>query len=131
MARPSQLNASVRQTYQLMSYTVRIARGSAITLKEWELAISARSDVRLQQARTSVTNPVTREVITFGFASGDAEVSDGGQWWPCFRWRRSGQVAFEAPSDWAQPNSSLRCLVRCLARHLEARVVGEGGEEYD
>ncbi len=114
-----------------MTYTVRIERDSRITLEEWERAVVSRPGVRLQQGGSSVTNPVTQEVITIGAARGDAEVSLDGQWVSCFRWRQSGRVAFEARSGFDHPGSPLRGIVRELANELNARVVGEGDEEYE
>jgi len=113
-----------------MSYSIRIVRETAISLEEWKSAVQARSDVRLQQERTSIRNPQTGEEISIGFTDGDAEVWTQGSWEPCFLWRNSGEVVFGAPHDFDGPDSTIRGIARELARTLGGRLVGEEDEEY-
>ena len=114
-----------------MGYTIRLERSRPLLLEEWKAAVKARENLRLQETRSSIANPKTGEVIELGFVEGDAEIRIGNEWQPCFRWRRSGSVVFDAPGDFEDRRSAVRSAAYGLAESLGCRVVGEEGEEYE
>jgi hypothetical protein len=121
-----------------VGYSIRITREPWLTFDEWKRAIRGRSDVRLQDAPASARNPTTGVVISIGHRDGDAEVLIDGNWTPCFWWRDGdpaddspSSALFNAPSDFDAPGSRVRSIARELAKSLNARLVGEDGEEHE
>jgi hypothetical protein len=114
-----------------MSYTIRIERDQPITLAEWFDLVRTRGDLRLREDDHSVRNPQTGDVITIGRAEGETELSVGDAWVPCFRWRKSGTIAFEAPEDFDESESAVRRVALEVARSLNGRLVGQEGVEYE
>ena len=113
-----------------VSYTIYIEREPPITLAEWIDLARARAYLRLREEDHSLQNPRTGEVITIGRIEGETELRVGDTWVPCFRWRRSGTIAFDAPRDFDESASPVRRVALELARSLNARLVGQEGEEY-
>jgi hypothetical protein len=114
-----------------MSYDIHIKRDRAITLDEWKSAVDSTQDVRLDTKGLSITNPQTGDVITVAGMEGDAHINVEGTWHFCFRWRPRGSVAFKAPGNFDDAESPVRRVAMELARKLGARLIGDGGEEYD
>jgi hypothetical protein len=113
-----------------MSYTIHIERENPISLAEWLELVRVRTDLRLREADHSIRNPRTGELITIGRAEGETELLSGDTWVPCFRWRKSGTIAFEAPDDFDEPEGAVRRVALELAKSLNGRLVGQEGEEY-
>jgi hypothetical protein len=113
-----------------MGYAIHIKREKPITLEEWKLVASSTQDVRLDSGGASITNPQTGEVISIEGIEGDAQINVEGTWYPCFRWRPTGSVLFKAPAEFHDPESRIRRLACELAVKLDARVLGDEGEEY-
>jgi hypothetical protein len=115
-----------------MSYTIQIKRAEPISLAEWSEVVRSRTDLRFREEDHVARNPQTGAVITIARAEGEADLHVGDAWLPCFRWRgRQGTIAFNAPGDFDEPESPVRRVALELAKQLNARLVGEEGEEYD
>ena len=121
-----------------MGYSIKITRDPWLTLDEWMSAVLSRSDVRLRDGPATARNPQTGEAISVGHRTGDADVLLGGEWAPCFWWRHGAPdedspsaALFTAPPDFDVPGCRVRQVARELAKSLQARLIGEEGEEYE
>jgi hypothetical protein len=114
-----------------MAYDLHLEREPAITLSEWESAVSRVGDVRLGSGGSTIVNPKSGDVIAVGGVEGDAEVNAGGGWHSFFRWQPSGSISFPYTEDLNAADSSVRRIVADLASILDAQVVGDEGESYD
>jgi hypothetical protein len=113
-----------------MAYEIHIERPEPLTLAEWKAAVKQQKGLRLDSAGASATNPKTGETISIGGTDGDVAMRIDGKWIVVFHWRKDS-VAFRAPSDFASPDSEIRQIALRLAKSLNAKLVGDEGEEYD
>jgi hypothetical protein len=114
-----------------MGYAIYIRREPPLTLSEWKAAVDNTEGVRLDSHGVSATNPRTGDVFSIDGVDGDAQVKVAGEWLPCFLWRDSGAVAFRAPREFSDPACTVRIAAKRLATRLGAKLVGDGGEEYE
>jgi hypothetical protein len=113
-----------------MSREIHIDRDPPLSLSEWKAAVDATENVRLDRTDASVKNPKTGDVISIAGVDGDAHVNVGGSWHPCFRWHSVGSVAFRDPAGFTELEDPILRIAKELALRLNARLVGDEGEEY-
>jgi hypothetical protein len=113
-----------------VSYSIFIKRDAPISIEEWSAVVAARPDVRLSDAPVTAVNPQTGAQISIGRGPGDADVLVDSAWLPCFHFQPRGSISFRAPDDFNEPESVVTSTAWALARALNARLVGEEGEEY-
>ena len=111
-----------------MAYTIRIQREKPISQDDWKKAVVSTEGVRLHASEYSAANPKTGVVVSIPGTEESAEICIDGTWYPGFHWFE-GSISFKA-STIADPESVLGRIARELASKLNARLVGDDGEEY-
>ncbi len=104
-----------------------------IPLNEWCEQVRQTEGIRIAEDHQPRLHPATGKAVGFGETAGDAEVwiPAEGVWRRIFRWDPAGFIAFRAPADFHEPNSSVRRVASEIARRLRALVIGDGGEIFD
>ena len=112
-----------------MGYELHIERDGPIAVEEWTNAVAQVDKVTLRSDDSVAIDPQTGEEIRIPANDGDAVVTipNGSLG---LRWSSSGRASFRATDDWDDATSSLRTTIFALAQQLDARVVGDEGEEY-
>lgn len=124
-----------------MAYTLHIERlplnndgePTPISLEEWKAAASATDNVRLSQSGAhSITNPKTKEIISFPIRDGDCEVyfADKKIWNPTFSWF-GGAAHVNAQFSPGDRSNAVWSAMLSLATRLNAVIRGDDGELYD
>jgi len=113
-----------------MSYELHIERECGISIDSWKRAVASIPGVRLDRDPWTTENPATGESITIQGRDGDAAVVIAGKWVKVFGFH-AGTVSFNARTvAFDDPDDSVAQAVTALARALEAKIVGDEGEEY-
>jgi len=113
-----------------MGYDIHIRRDPQLMLSEWKSAVEATESVRLDSSVASITNPITKTVVSVPGADGDAQIDMDGHWTLVFCWRH-GEVVFRPCGDFDDPKGMVRRIAKNLAEHLGAQIIGDGGELYE
>ena len=121
-----------------MAYGIWIERQSPeghllpIAYHEWVEAVEEAPGVRLRQGGFSRRDPRSGASLKMDSRSGDAEVYDPQreQWDSMLLWTASGRACLHPSPSFNEEDDPLRQVVRELAKRLQAKVVGDQGEEY-
>jgi len=123
-----------------MAYAIYIERvnkngesiGEPITLSEWKAAIGKLDNIRLATEDAVMTNPSTGDVIRIPHSDGDAEIffPEESKWSRVYHWQ-NGRISFKGLLRFDNPNDVMRQTTLLLAKVLDARIIGDGGEVYD
>jgi len=114
----------------MAGYFIHIERETPISLDEWQAVVSEEELVRISDKDVVGINPITKEEIKISMPEGSAEVYflDSKEWLSVFTFGRT--IYFNAPIEWEQKDTYIRLLVFRLAKKLNAKVIGDEGEEY-
>lgn len=114
----------------MAGYFIHIERNTPISLEEWQTVVGEEEFVRISNKDVVGVNPITKEEIKISMPEGSAEVyfPESEEWHLVFTFSRT--IYFNAPNDWEQKDTYIRLLVFRLANRLNAKVIGDEGEEY-
>jgi hypothetical protein len=115
-----------------VAYSLHIERNNdPISLGEWRATVERIGGLRMSARDAELTNPRTRERITIPNRDGDVEVLlSSGEWIRAFSLSKSGSVTFRADLLSGPNERELARIVFAAARDLNARIIGDDGEEY-
>lgn len=124
-----------------MAYELHIERHERkISLEEWLSVLQTVAGVRQRTDDTVAINPKTGEEIRIDRNDGDAEVlfTSGGflglgrreEWCTVFYFF-NGKASFKAVRDIESSKNPVRRAAAQLAAALNAKIVGDEGEQYD
>jgi hypothetical protein len=114
----------------IVGYEIHIDRDPPISLDEWKKGVASFPNLRLNSSPTVATNPNTGETITMNERDGCVAILIGDEWRKVFRFF-DGCVNFYARVvDLKNLDDPTAKAAFELAHILEAKVVGDEGEEY-
>lgn len=123
-----------------MAYSLHIKRKGGILLEDWINAVENTQGVKIDDSSSEITNPRTGEIISIAGSKGDVSVlfqtkgfigfGKKSEWVKSIRFS-NGKGSFNARGDIENPKNIMHKAVSKLAKSLNAKVVGDEGEEYD
>lgn len=109
-----------------MGYELHIERPDGfLSFDEWIASVDQSADVRLATGEMIIRDPEPGETTSWKLPEGTVEMRFDGEWMPVFYWN-GGNVNFQLGSD----EERVLQVALDLSSRMNARIVGDGGEEY-
>lgn len=114
-----------------MAYCLHIeCDNGPISIEAWKTTLNMTEGVRVAGKEVAVKNPVTGEAIAVRGNEGDIEISPPSGLGAYISFRR-GRASFHMRDEFENSENPVRIVIAKLAKSLNAKIVGDEGEEYE
>ncbi len=101
-----------------------------IEIEEWVDAIGLIDNIKIDSSDIVITNPMTKETMSFPGSEGNVAIKIDGEWEKCISFNR-GRGSINARSGIESPTNPVRIAMAMIAKTLGAKIVGDEGEVYE